>query len=86
MKAWRKASTWPPVRASVFTASKAARCGKEGGKVRKAAVPIACGNGPVLEQYWEDGPQFTGWGTAVCTYPDGNPAIVEGASGKGWVV
>ncbi|HKP97531.1 MAG TPA: BPL-N domain-containing protein [Fibrobacteria bacterium] len=60
--------------------------GIEGGKVRKAAVPIACGNGPVLEQYWEDGPQFTGWGTAVCTYPDGNPAIVEGASGKGWVV
>jgi len=54
--------------------------------VRKAAVPIATPGGPTLEHYWEDGPQFTGWGTPVATYPDGTPAIVEGAFGRGWVL
>jgi glutamine amidotransferase-like uncharacterized protein len=56
--------------------------------IRKAAVPIAGvgPGGPTLEQYWEDGPEFTGWGTVVATYPDGTPAVVEGTSGNGWVV
>ena len=54
--------------------------------VHKAAVPIACVGTPTLEQYWEDGPQFTGWGEVVGKYPDGTPAIVEGMSGKGWVI
>ena len=54
--------------------------------VRKAAVAIAGVGGPALEHYWEDGPEFTGWGAVVGKYPDGTPAIVEGTSGKGWVI
>jgi glutamine amidotransferase-like uncharacterized protein len=54
--------------------------------IHKAAVPIACAGTPTLEQYWEDGPQFTGWGEVVGKYPDGTPAIVERRSGKGWVI
>jgi len=54
--------------------------------IRKAAVPIAWPGHPTLEHYWEDGPQLTGWGAAVATYPDGTPAVVEGGVGKGWVV
>jgi hypothetical protein len=42
--------------------------------------------GPVLDQYWEDGPQFTGWGEVVAKYPDEAPAIVEGSVGQGWVI
>jgi hypothetical protein len=49
-------------------------------------VPIACADAAVIEHYWEDGPQFTGWGLVVGKYPDGTPAIVEGTSGKGWVI
>jgi hypothetical protein len=29
---------------------------------------------------------LTGWGDVVGKYPDGTPAIVEGNSGKGWVI
>jgi glutamine amidotransferase-like uncharacterized protein len=54
--------------------------------VRKAPVPIAVAAGPTLDHYWEDGPQFTGWGSVVGKYPDGTPAIVEGTFGSGWVV
>jgi Biotin-protein ligase, N terminal len=54
--------------------------------IRKAAVPIAAIGTPTLEQYWEDGPQLSGWGDVVGKYPDGTPAIVEGTSGKGWVI
>ncbi len=54
--------------------------------IRKAAVAIAGAGGPTLDQYWEDGPQFTGWGAVVGKYPDGTPAIVEGSFGSGWVV
>lgn len=56
--------------------------------IRKAAVAVAvAGAGTqALEHYWEDGPQLTGWGAVVGKYPDGTPAIVEGASGKGWVI
>lgn len=61
--------------------------------VHKAVVTIGGGDGAAvaggasaLEQYWEDGPEFTGWGAVVGTYPDGTPAIVEGTCGKGWVV
>jgi hypothetical protein len=42
--------------------------------VRKMAVPIAGAGGPTLDQYWEDGPQLTGWGVAIAKYPDGTPA------------
>ena len=54
--------------------------------IHKAAVPIACAEAPIIEHYWEDGPQFTGWGLVVGKYPDETPAIVEGTCGKGWVI
>jgi glutamine amidotransferase-like uncharacterized protein len=54
--------------------------------IRKAAVAITGKGTPKLEHYWEDGPQLTGWGAVVGKYPDGTPAIVEGSSGKGWVI
>lgn len=54
--------------------------------IRKAAVAITVAGAPTLDQYWEDGPQFTGWGTVAGRYPDGTPAIVEGTVGRGWVV
>jgi glutamine amidotransferase-like uncharacterized protein len=54
--------------------------------IRKAAVAITFAGGQTLDQYWEDGPQLTGWGAVVGKYPDGTPAIVEGMSGKGWVI
>jgi len=54
--------------------------------IHKAAVAVAGVGAAPLEQYWEDGPQFTGWGEVVGKYPDGTPAIVEGTSGKGWVI
>lgn len=53
---------------------------------RKAAVPIAAVGAPTLEQYWEDGPQLSGWGAVVAKYPDGTPAVAQGTSGKGWVL
>jgi glutamine amidotransferase-like uncharacterized protein len=53
---------------------------------RRAAVAITVAGGQTFDQYWEDGPQFTGWGAVAGKYPDGTPAIVEGAFGNGWVV
>jgi glutamine amidotransferase-like uncharacterized protein len=58
----------------------------ENNGTRKAAVRIITAEGTALDQYWEDGPQFTGWGEVVGKYPDGTPAIVEGSVGQGWVV
>jgi hypothetical protein len=54
--------------------------------VRKAAVPIAGAGTPTLDQYWEDGPQLTGWGAVVGRYPDGTPAVVQGQFGNGWII
>jgi glutamine amidotransferase-like uncharacterized protein len=54
--------------------------------IRKAALAVAVAEGPTLDQYWEDGPQLTGWGAVVGKYPDGTPAIVEGTFGSGWVI
>jgi hypothetical protein len=54
--------------------------------IRKTAVPIAGPGSPTLDQYWEDGPQLTGWGAVVGKYPDGSPAVVEGSFGSGWVI
>ena len=58
----------------------------EGQGVRKAAVDITIAGSSPLGQYWEDGPQLTGWGEVVAKYPDGTPAIVEGNFGDGWVI
>ncbi len=60
--------------------------GAEERGIRKAAVAIAGGDGATLEQYWEDGPEFTGWGAVAGRYPDGTPAVVEGRAGSGWVI
>jgi hypothetical protein len=54
--------------------------------IRKAAVPISGAGTPTLDQYWEDGPQLTGWGAVVGRYPDGTPAVVQGQSGDGWII
>ena len=54
--------------------------------IRKAPVAITAAEGQTLDQYWEDGPQLTGWGAVVAKYPDGTPAVVEGESGSGWMI
>ena len=33
--------------------------------IRKAAVAVAMADGRMLEHYWENGPQLTGWGDAI---------------------
>ncbi|SPE39368.1 conserved hypothetical protein [Candidatus Sulfopaludibacter sp. SbA3] len=55
-------------------------------ETHKATVRITTPEGPALDQYWESGPQFAGWGEVVGKYPDGTPAIVEGSVGKGWII
>jgi glutamine amidotransferase-like uncharacterized protein len=54
--------------------------------IPRAAVAITAAGGQTLDQYWEDGPQLTGWGAVAGKYPDGTPAIVEGTFGNGWVI
>jgi glutamine amidotransferase-like uncharacterized protein len=54
--------------------------------IRKAAVAVDRVNSAAVEHYWEDGPELSGWGTVVGKYPDGTPAVVEGAVGQGWVI
>ena len=54
--------------------------------VHKTAAAITGVGTPAIECYWEDGPQFTGWGAVVGRYPDNTPAIVEGKCGSGWVI
>lgn len=53
---------------------------------RKASVDITYPDQSRLQHYWEDGPEFTGWGTVAAKYPDGTPAVVQGRSGKGGVI
>jgi glutamine amidotransferase-like uncharacterized protein len=54
--------------------------------IRKAAVAITAPGMATLEQYWEDGPQLTGWGAVAARYPDGTPAVVQGEFGAGSVI
>jgi glutamine amidotransferase-like uncharacterized protein len=54
--------------------------------IRKTAVTINSPGAPALDQYWEDGPQLTGWGQVAAKYPDGTPAVVQGEFGSGWVI
>jgi hypothetical protein len=49
-------------------------------------VEITRPNDGPLDVYWEDGPQLSGWGAVVAKFPNGTPAIVEGQSGKGFVI
>ncbi len=54
--------------------------------IHKTTAAVTSADGTTFDHYWEDGPQFTGWGQIVAKYPDGTPAVVQGAVGKGWVV
>jgi Biotin-protein ligase, N terminal len=54
--------------------------------IHKEAVEVTGADGVKLDQYWENGPQLSGWGQVVGKYPDGTPAITEGKSGNGWVI
>jgi glutamine amidotransferase-like uncharacterized protein len=54
--------------------------------IHKEAVLLSFPNGSKMDMYWQDGPQFSGWGQIVSKYPDGTPAMVEGKSGNGWVI
>ncbi|WP_295795181.1 BPL-N domain-containing protein [Mucilaginibacter sp.] len=54
--------------------------------IRKAALAITTPGAPAQDQYWEDGPQFAGWGAVAGKYPDGTPAIVQGTYGEGWIM
>lgn len=54
--------------------------------VHKSMTQISTVDGPTLEQYWEDGPQLTGWGDVVAKYPDGTPAVAQGRLGEGHVL
>ena len=54
--------------------------------IHKAAVLLSYPNRTNLDVYWQDGPQLSGWGQVISKYPDGVPAMVDGHSGKGWVI
>lgn len=54
--------------------------------IRLEPVEISLPSNPPLDVYWQDGPQLSGWGEVVAKFPDGTPAIVEGQSGKGFVI
>jgi len=54
--------------------------------IHKAAVTLSFANDTTREMYWQDGPQLSGWGEIISKYPDGAPAMVEGKSGRGWVI
>lgn len=75
-----------PAPYNTFNLSSGVKFGFYSSSTRKAAVRITTAEGSALDQYWEDGPQFTGWGEVVGKYPDGTPAIVEGSVGQGRVI
>ncbi|HXC54516.1 MAG TPA: BPL-N domain-containing protein [Rhizomicrobium sp.] len=54
--------------------------------IRKAAVMVSRPAAQPLDQYWEDGPQLSGWGAVVARYPDETPAVAQGALGRGRIV
>jgi glutamine amidotransferase-like uncharacterized protein len=54
--------------------------------MRKAAVAVTSPDGTALDQYWEDGPQLSGWGRVVAKYPDDTPAVAEGKYGNGFII
>ena len=54
--------------------------------IRKAPVAVSTAGGTTFEQYWEDGPELTGWGDVVAKYADGTPAVVQGNVGRGQVI
>ena len=69
-----------------FNLSSGVKFGFYSAGISKTAVRITSAEGTAFDEYWEDGPQFTGWGEIVAKYPDGTPAIVEGSVGQGFVI
>lgn len=54
--------------------------------IQKAALTITSSGTGALDQYWEGGPQFSGWGVVVARYPDNTPAVTQGKCGNGYVI
>jgi glutamine amidotransferase-like uncharacterized protein len=54
--------------------------------IHKTNVLVTMAGSAALDQYWEDGPQLSGWGEVVAKYPDGTPAVAQGTFGSGWVL
>jgi glutamine amidotransferase-like uncharacterized protein len=54
--------------------------------IMKTSVPITFPSVPAMDHYWESGPELSGWGEILARYPDGTPAVAQGAVGKGWVL
>ena len=54
--------------------------------IHQEVIKISLSDSAPLKMYWEDGPQLSGWGEVVGKFPDGTPAIVQGQSGKGFVI
>jgi glutamine amidotransferase-like uncharacterized protein len=54
--------------------------------IHQETVEMAIQGSAPLNVYWQDGPQLSGWGEVVAKFPDGTPAIVQGQSGKGFVI
>jgi glutamine amidotransferase-like uncharacterized protein len=52
----------------------------------KTAVELSFPNDTQMDMYWQDGPELDGWGNIISKYPDGTSSMVEGSSGKGWVI
>ncbi len=54
--------------------------------IQKTAVAITSPGTPPIDQYWENGPQLSGWGSVVAKYPDGTPAVAQGKLGNGYII
>lgn len=54
--------------------------------INKEAVELSFPRSSSMDMYWQDGPELDGWGEVVSKYPDGTSSMVEGASGRGWVI
>jgi hypothetical protein len=55
--------------------------------VREAVTLTFADNRQPFQITWWDGPMIRGgWGTVLARYPDGTAAILEGTSGKGYVL
>jgi glutamine amidotransferase-like uncharacterized protein len=58
----------------------------ESSGTRRAPVAITAAGSHTVDQYWEDGPQLSGWGDIVAKYPDNTPAVVERSVEDEWVI
>jgi len=54
--------------------------------LHKSAVKVTPVGSAAADQYWEDGPQLSNWGSVVARYEDGTPAVAEAKVGDGFVL